>query len=98
MKKYQVNISPTAEDDITRRYLQIAGDAPQNALNWYMSIIEAIENLDQMPQRCPVAPEDEHIRMGIRHLIIGHYRILFVIGDDTVEVLHIRHHSMERKL
>lgn len=36
--------------------------------------------------------------MRIRHLIVGDYRALYLIRGDTVEVLHVRHGRMDRKL
>lgn len=98
MKRYHINIKPTAENDLETRYMQIAEDSPQNALNWYLSIVEAIEKLDTMAERCPIAPEDEDIQLGIRHLIIGSYRVLYKINGDTVDVLHVRHSAKKRVL
>lgn len=98
MKHYHINIKATAENDLATRYQQIAEDSPQNALNWYVNIIQAIEKLDSMAERCPIAPEDTDIQQGIRHLIIGAYRVLYRIDGDTVEVLHVRHSAKERKL
>lgn len=98
MKKYRISIKPTAENDLLRRYQQIAEESPQNALNWYVRIIEAIEKLDILAERCPIAPEDRDIEQGIRHLIIGDYRALYLINGNTVEVLHVRHGRMDRKL
>ncbi len=80
------------------RYQQIAEDAPQNALSWYLDIIEYIENMDTMAGRCPVMPEDQDVQKGIRHLVIGDYRVLLFVNNDIVEVLHVRHSSMDRKL
>ncbi len=98
MKKYRIEIKPTAENDLARRCQQIAEESPQNAVNWYLQTIEAIEKLDVLAERCPIAPEDLDIQQGIRHLIIGNYRALYLINGDVVEVLHMRHGSMERKL
>jgi plasmid stabilization system protein ParE len=98
LKKYRIDIKPTAENDLIRRFEQIEKDSPQNAVNWYLDIIEAIEKLDQLAERCPIAPEDIDIQKGIRHLIIGNYRVLYFIEGDTVSVLHIRHHKHDRKL
>ncbi len=98
MKKYRIDIKPTAENDLTRRYQQIAEESPQNALNWYLRTIEAIEKLDVLAERCPIAPEDLDIQQGIRHLVIGDYRALYLINGDVVEVLHVRHGRMDRKL
>jgi len=98
LKKYRVEIKPTAENDIDTRYKQIAEHSPMNALNWYIQIIEAIEKLDTLAERCPVAPEDIDLQLGIRHLIVGNYRALYRIDGEVVEVLHVRHGSKERKL
>ena len=98
MKKYRINIKPTAEADLEKRYLQIAEESPQNAVQWYLGIIEAIEKLDSLAERCPIAPEDVDIQRGIRHLILGHYRVLYTINNDVIEVLHVRHGRMEREL
>jgi len=98
LKKYRVEIKSTAEADLIKRYSEIGEDSPQNALNWYLSIIEAIEKLDELAERCPIAPEETEICKDIRHLIIGDYRVLYHIVGNVVTVLHIRHSAMDRKL
>lgn len=98
MKKYQIDIKPTAENDLVRRFNQINDESPENAVKWYLTIIEAIEKLDELAGRCPLAPEDVDIQRGIRHLVIGRNRVLYVISKQTVEVLHIRHSRYDRKL
>ncbi len=98
MKKYKVEIKPTAEGDLERRYLQIAEESPQNAINWYLDLIGAIEKLDLLAERCPLAPEDLDIQRGIMHLIFVNYRVLYLINENVVEVLHVRHSRHERKL
>ncbi len=98
MKQYQVDIKPTAENDLETRYLQIADESPQNALSWYLDMISAIEKLDSLAERCPIAPEDKDIQRGIRHLIIVNYRVLYIINDAIVEVLHVRHDRHGRTL
>ena len=98
MKQYRVAIKPTAENDIETRYLQIAEESPENAIGWYLDMIAAIEKLDRLAERCPIAPEDKDIQRGIRHLVIGNYRVLYAINDDVVEVLHVRNGRHDRKL
>lgn len=98
MKTYQVIIKPTAEKDLEERFLQIREDSPENALRWYLNLIEAIEALAFMAERCPLAPEDADIQQGIRHLIVDRYRVLYRIAGDSVEVLHIRHSARARIL
>jgi len=98
VKKYRVDIKPTAEADLIKRYQEIGAESPQNALNWYLAIMAALEKLDELAERCPIAPEDREFGLGIRHLIIGDYRALYLIREEAVEVLHIRHSAMDRKL
>lgn len=98
MKKYSIEITPAAENDLERRYQQIAEDSQQNAVKWYLQIIEAVEKLDVLAERCPLAPEDIDIQQGIRHLIIGDYRVLYLIKGRIVKVLHVRHGRMDRTL
>ena len=83
---------------MSRRFAQIEKESPQNAVSWYLGLIEAIEKLDELAERCPIAPEDMDIQRGIRHLIVGDYRVLYVIEGDVVSVLHIRHGRHDRKL
>ena len=98
MKKYRIDIKPTAESDLESRYLQILEESPQNAVSWYLDMISAIEKLDRLAERCPIAPEDEGFQKGIRHLVIGNYRVLYWIIEDVVEILHVRHGRHDRKL
>lgn len=98
MKEYRINIKPTAEKDLEQRYQQIAEDSPENAINWYLGLVDAIEKLDVMAERCPIAPEDADLQLGIRHLVVGHYRVLYRINDNQVDVLHIRHSAHARVL
>lgn len=98
MKKYRIDIKPTAENDLARRFAQIEKESPQNAVSWYLGLIEAIEKLDELAERCPIAPEDIDLQRGIRHLVVGDYRVLYVIEDKTVSVLHVRHARHERRL
>ena len=48
MKKYRIDIKPTAENDLARRFGQIEKESPQHAVTWYLGLIEAIEKLDEL--------------------------------------------------
>lgn len=97
LKKYHVDIKPSAENRSARRFAQIKKESPQNAVRWYLGLIEAIEKLDELAERCPIAPENVDVPRGIRHLIVGDYRVLYVIEDEVVSVLHVRHTRHERR-
>ncbi|MBL8188125.1 MAG: type II toxin-antitoxin system RelE/ParE family toxin [Acidobacteria bacterium] len=51
--------------------------------------------MENSPARCPLAPESETHGQEIRHLIFDKYRILFIIDDETVYVLRVRHQAQE---
>jgi len=42
-----------------------------------------------MPLSCPRAPESDELGVIIRQLIVGRYRILFIVEVRTVEILHV---------
>jgi len=92
---YQVIIQPRAEADISAAYAYRAAQAPQAAARWFAGLIEAVYTLEQLPARCPLAPENGHFPEEIRQLLYGTrrdvFRILFTIQGDTVHVLHVRH-------
>ncbi len=48
------------------------------------------KRLLQFPESCPIAPESEAVGFTIHQLVIDRYRALFVIEDDTVEILYVR--------
>ena len=94
MKKYQVEMTATAEAELREAYLWIQEDSPERAVRWRKGLLKQIERLETLPERCPFAPENEFFAEDIRQLLHGQrggrYRILFVIEKDTVYVLHIR--------
>lgn len=89
--KYRVSMQPRAEVDASEIYHRIRDDSPMNADQWFEALCLAIESLNEMPRRCPKAPESRRFKREIRQLLHGVYRILFVIEDDTVQIVHIRH-------
>lgn len=88
---YTVFIEPPAYVEIEEAYLFIRQDSPGNANRWFNSLLKAIDSLQEMPRRCPVAPENDVFEEEIRQLIHGSYRILFTIDGSEVHVLHVRH-------
>ncbi|HXG64083.1 MAG TPA: type II toxin-antitoxin system RelE/ParE family toxin [Blastocatellia bacterium] len=102
---YRVDISPSALQDAEDAYLWIKRQSPSRAGAWYEGLLEAIFSLENMPARCPLAPESEDIGIAIRQLLYGKkgsmYRILFTIGydeatgEDVVRIFRIRHSATE---
>lgn len=88
---YRVVIEDEAEQDMKEAAHWIAQYAPETAALWYFDMAEAIETLQDSPARCPLAPESRTFGAEIRHLIFGKYRILFLLDDEIVKVLRVRH-------
>ena len=65
------------------------------AVRWYDQLQEAIRSLENNPERCGLAPENEWYPGELRQLLHGKrrgvYRILFEVRDDTVYILRVRH-------
>lgn len=94
--EFLVRISPSALADAETAYLWIQERDPDMADKWFNGLLEAIDSLDRLPARCPVAAESEELGMEIRQLLYGkskrfRYRILFGISETEVIVYRIRH-------
>ena len=93
--KYKLIIQPPALADLDEAYRWIAERSPENAARWFNRFLESLATLERSPNRCGVAPESKQIGRDIRQLLYGRrggvYRALFVIHNDEVHVLHIRH-------
>src|SRR5258705_12994414 len=91
----RVILEERAKKDIREAARWIAQYSPDNAALWHLEIEEAILSLENFPNRCPLAPEDESFSEEIRHLLFRRYRILFTVRDEEVHILHVRHGAMD---
>jgi plasmid stabilization system protein ParE len=92
-------VTPEAKADLRDIYRYIRDRAPRAAKQWSVSTRASIKTLSKFPERCALAPESAHFDMPIRQMLIGSgnrgtYRVLFVIVDKSVRVVHVRHGSM----
>jgi toxin ParE1/3/4 len=91
--EYSVKIMPRAQRDLSAIYDWIGANSSEAALSWYHGLRDAIRSLRNTPNRCPMTPEDRHLR----HLLYGGkphvYRVIYRILEKPkqVDVLHIRH-------
>ncbi len=90
-----VVVEKEAEEDLKAAVNWIAQSSRDRAVLWYFDATESIERLENFPARCPLAPESNKFGVEIRHLIFDKYRILFVIEDETVHVLRVRHQAQD---
>jgi plasmid stabilization system protein ParE len=95
---YLVRTTARAERDLAELFETINATDSQAALRWFLNLERSILNLENLPHRCPVTPENP----SLRQLLYGKkphvYRIIFRIRERTkeVEILHIRHGARDR--
>ncbi len=87
---YRVEITEPAERDARDTIDWIAQYSREKAVLWYFDFLEAADSLQEFPARCPLAPESAETR-ELRHLLFGKYRMIFLIDDESVFILHVRH-------
>jgi plasmid stabilization system protein ParE len=87
---FRIEITEPAEEDASEAVQWLAQYSPEKASLWYFDFLEAADSLQKLPARCPIAPESSETK-ELRHLLFGKYRIIFLIDDETVYILHVRH-------
>ena len=92
---YRVLVQPSAFDDIESTYRWICDNQNPDAANsWYYNLQDALASLEKFPNRCVLAPESKILGRDIRQLLVGkqkNYRVLFIVEEETVAILHVRH-------
>jgi plasmid stabilization system protein ParE len=94
--RYRVAITPRALDEIDAIVAWLFQRAPRAAARWHQALLDAVDELEDNPQRCSLAPENDWFLGGeLRQMLYGKrrraYRILFEIRGNTVYVLRVRH-------
>jgi len=92
--KYEVRVVESAERAILEQALFIAADKRLAAEKWLGGIWEAIDDLETMPRRHPLAEAlSRDLGVETRRLIFGNYVMHFSVDDASgvVEVLQFRH-------
>ena len=97
MDVYKVNITDTAKQDIRDVGRHIADELqePAIAAKTTNAIIDAIETLEQMPDRISLVKDKRLAAQGIRPLYVQNYTVFFRIEKSTrvvdiVRVLYSR--------
>jgi plasmid stabilization system protein ParE len=99
---YQVSIQPEAFQEIEDAYRWLCDNlSPDLANRWFNDLQTAIESLSTFPRRCSLAPEANAVGREVRQLIVGkkkQYRVLFVVQENNVSILHVRHSRQSRSM
>jgi toxin ParE1/3/4 len=89
--KFRILLTDEARNDLDGIMDYIALDAPRRAESYVDELLDEIRSLEFMPKRCAIAPESGRRGYELRHLIHGHYRILFTIKEADVFILRVIH-------
>jgi plasmid stabilization system protein ParE len=99
---YRIEVSSVGEAEADKAFLWMSQIiSTEKARQWYQGLLNAIESLSEMPNRCPLARENKSFSQEIRQLLYGRgrnsYRVLFVVLEEasTVRILHIRHAAQQ---
>ena len=90
-KKYQVNLTQQAQNDLEQIFYYIADDSINNAANFVLQLEKKVYSLEDFPDRTPFIPENEFFGTDYRHLIYKKYRIVYRIVERSVFILRIFH-------
>ena len=93
----RVRIEVEARENLRQHYQNLRARNPGSSYpeRWYAGIRAAILDLARSARLCGLAYEDRYFAETIRHRLHDSYKILFVIRDDRVHVLHIRHGAQD---
>ncbi len=99
--KYELVIAARARADILRNAEWWAENhSPEQSILWFDAIYLQLENLRLMPERFPVASENDVGSVEIREMPLGigsrpSYRAIFTIKQREVHVLTVRRASQD---
>jgi len=92
----QVSWTHQALDDLEAICLFIARDAPGVAAVFAQKVFETTDRLEMFPQLGRVMLEIG--KPAIREIILGNYRIIYRIENETIDILTVHHSAQLLKL
>lgn len=90
--KFKVKIASSAEADILESFdWGVRNWGVSRARSWAVELRRTVrDRLSQYPESCPLAPDTDPGLLGVCHLVMDRYRVLFEIEGRTVRVLAVR--------
>lgn len=91
--KYTVYVDPEAQQQIaeTFRYIRDIEQKPMTAQRWLQGLYDAIDSLEENPERCATARENDRFEQTIRKLVYKSTRLVFVIEGQAIYVIAAPH-------
>ena len=90
-KKFKVNISLNAQNDLEHIFFYIAEDSINNARKFILELEKKIYSLDTFPERFALIPENLFFGTSYRHIIHKKYRAIYKIDNNSVYILRVIH-------
>lgn len=87
----EVRWTPQAADDLEAIAKFIEADSPYYASLFTMDVLVAVERLQTFPRSGRIVPEFND--PVIQEILLGNYRIVYRVKNDTVEILTVYHGS-----
>ncbi len=96
---YRVVLTANALREADEAYAWLSARTTRAAA-WFNGLRDAIKGLEHMPARWASAREARFLPVPTRQLLYGKspnvWRVIFVIDDNVVYVLHVRHAARAR--
>ncbi len=90
-KKYKVNISGNAQNDLEQIFFYIAEGSIDNAKKFIFELEKKIYSLDTFPERFALIPENIFFGTSYRHITHKKYRLIYKINNDAIYILRVIH-------
>jgi plasmid stabilization system protein ParE len=89
MKEYSIRIFSEAEKDLDDIVNYLAGFSEHTAIKYYDLLVEKINTLTTMPERCPLVKDTQLRLRGYRWLQVNNYIVFFIVNESIVEIHRI---------
>lgn len=89
MKRYKVEVLPSAKNDVKEILRYLRGISKQVAKQHNESLFDGFRSLTTFPLRCPPVRNGEYAQKGYRYLVVKYYLILFTVEDNIVTIRRV---------
>jgi len=85
----------TASSDLESVFDFISKDSTIYAATFIQSVVDSAESLSEMSKRFRYVPELS--KEEIREVIIGNYRLIYLVSEESIHILALIHGSRDLK-
>ena len=91
VRRYEIEVSATANRDIDKIQDFIALDSPGTATDFTLRLLARIESLGGYPRRHPRVAGARSLGKDVRAMVVTPYKVYYTVSGNVVRVLHVRH-------